>query len=535
MPNWVGWRYEWKPKRNGKGDWTKPPVRADNPSQYAKNNDPATWVSYRQAVQAHEAGQCDGIGFNVLNSKFAVLDIDDCRDQSTGHIAPEAMQIVHRAATYCEVSPSGEGLRIIGLGDGPYLQRKLKVPNSKVSVEVYRACERYFTVTGKPLEGGSFPGGLGNIDRLADDLVRELSPPQAEKVVSLERVRAKAVRPDDLPRDLQNLISNPTCPDRSADFHHAVCWLGDLGYSPERIESLIAGQPIVPERYAERLRAQIEACFSKRKPQDSKMTNAVALETRRASSFTLRGIRWLWPDRFALGKLGLIGGLPDKGKGLISIDLIACVTAKRPLPCNEGYTPQGSVLYFTAEDGIEDTVAPRLMAAGADLDRVHIVQMMRGEDGKRRTFNIVTDLPAMRAKIAEIGDVVLVFIDPMSAYLGVGKVNTSMTTDVRGFLKPLTDLAEETSVAIIGIMHFNKKADVTNAMLRIADSLAYVAAARHVYFVTDDPEVEKRRLFVKAKNNLAPDTKALSYMTGMRKVGVDETTKKEIWAPYVEW
>jgi primase-polymerase (primpol)-like protein len=171
MPNWVGWRYEWKPKSNGSGDWTKPPVRANNPSQYAKNNDPATWVSYRQAVQAHEAGQCDGIGFNVLNSKFAVLDIDDCRDQSTGYIAPEAMQIVHRAATYCEVSPSGEGLRIIGLGDGPYLQRKLKVPNSKVSVEVYRACERYFTVTGKPLEGGSFPGGLDNIDRLADDLV----------------------------------------------------------------------------------------------------------------------------------------------------------------------------------------------------------------------------------------------------------------------------------------------------------------------------------------------------------------------------
>jgi hypothetical protein len=84
-------------------------------------------------------------------------------------------------------------------------------------------------------------------------------------------------------------------------------------------------------------------------------------------------------------------------------------------------------------------------------------------------------------------------------------------------------------------MHFNKKADVTNAMLRIADSLAYVAAARHVYVVVDDTEVDKRRLFVKAKNNLAPDTKALSYMTGLRKVGIDEETKKEIFAPYVIW
>jgi hypothetical protein len=91
---------------------------------------------------------------------------------------------------------------------------------------------------------------------------------------------------------------------------------------------------------------------------------------------------------------------------------------------------------------------------------------------------------------------VLMIIDPMSAYVGVGKVNTSMTTDVRGFLTPLTDLATEKHVAIIGIMHFNKKADVTNAMLRIADSLAYVAAARHVYVVVDDSEVDGRRLFV---------------------------------------
>lgn len=84
-------------------------------------------------------------------------------------------------------------------------------------------------------------------------------------------------------------------------------------------------------------------------------------------------------------------------------------------------------------------------------------------------------------------------------------------------------------------MHFNKNADVTNAMLRIADSLAYVAAARHVYVVVDDPGVEHRRLFVKAKNNLSPDNSALSYMTGVRKVGEDEETGEEIFAPYIIW
>src|SRR5262245_20531891 len=76
----------------------------------------------------------------------------------------------------------------------------------------------------------------------------------------------------------------------------------------------------------------------------------VVLESKLASSFKPRAIRWLWPDRFAIGKLGLIGGLPDKGKGLITCDLFACVTANQPLPCGEGYAPQGSVIYFTAED-----------------------------------------------------------------------------------------------------------------------------------------------------------------------------------------
>jgi putative DNA primase/helicase len=130
-----------------------------------------------------------------------------------------------------------------------------------------------------------------------------------------------------------------------------------------------------------------------------------------------------------------------------------------------------------AEDDIEDTVVPRLIAAGADLTRIHIVKTMR-KDGKERTFNLVTDLPELRKTVERIGNVVLVIIDPMSAYVGVGKVNTSSTTDVRGFLTPLTQMAAELEIAVIGIMHFNKKADVTSAMLRIADSLAYVAAAR---------------------------------------------------------
>jgi putative DNA primase/helicase len=131
--------------------------------------------------------------------------------------------------------------------------------------------------------------------------------------------------------------------------------------------------------------------------------------------------------------------------------------------------------------------------------------------------------------------VVLIVIDPMSAYLGVGQVNTWRNTDVRGFLKPLTDLAAKKHVSIIGVLHFNKKSDETNALLRISDSMAFGATARHVFAALDDPEIEGRRLLAKAKNNLAPDTHALSYMVGTRLVGHDKRNGKEIWAPYAEW
>jgi hypothetical protein len=90
-------------------------------------------------------------------------------------------------------------------------------------------------------------------------------------------------------------------------------------------------------------------------------------------------------------------------------------------------------------------------------------------------------------------------------------------------------------VSIVSIMHFNKKTDVTNALLRISDSLAFGATARHVYAVVDDPE-NKRKLLVKGKNNLAAhDTKALAYGFGAREVGKDKKTGQEIWAPHVVW
>jgi putative DNA primase/helicase len=253
-----------------------------------------------------------------------------------------------------------------------------------------------------------------------------------------------------------------------------------------------------------------------------------------AANLEMCGVDWLWPGRFARGKFELVAGLPDMGKGQIAAFIAAAVTASIALPCDEGTAPQGNVIWFNAEDGERDTVLPRLIAAGGDPKRVHFVNSTRvgGED---KMFSLVTDLRLLRKAIERIGNVVLVIIDPVSAYLGVGKVDGCSATDVRGVLTPLKDMAEELHIAVIGIAHFNKKDDIKSALLRVSDSIAYVAAARHVYAVLDDPEDKNSKLFVKAKNNLARDTKALRYGMGVKKVGHDAKLGVDIIAPFIVW
>jgi DNA polymerase len=264
------------------------------------------------------------------------------------------------------------------------------------------------------------------------------------------------------------------------------------------------------------------------------------LESVRASSIAMEVYDWLWSERFAIGEIGLVVGMPDEGKGQMLAYIASRVTNGLEWANGEGRAPQGNVILLTAEDDVKKTVVPRLKAAGADLDRIEIVRMMHEtKDGAvtKRMFSLISDLDRLREKIVKMGNVKLVEIDPVSAYMGFGKVDSYRTTDVRAILGPLKDLAEELSVAIIGIMHFNKKIDVTNVLLRVSDSLAFVAAPRHVFGVIDDPD-NGRKLVVRAKNNLAAaeqKKKSLAFHFDVMQVGVDARNDKPIQAPFIVW
>jgi hypothetical protein len=129
-----------------------------------------------------------------------------------------------------------------------------------------------------------------------------------------------------------------------------------------------------------------------------------------------------------------------------------------------------------------------------------------------------------------------VLIDPISAYLGIGKVDSYRDTDVRAALGPLKDLAEEMRAAVITVMHFNKKVDITNALLRVSNSMAFVGLPRHAYGVIADAE-NARKLFVRAKNNDAAesDNQTLAYHFDAREVGEDLETGEPIRAPFIVW
>ncbi len=128
-------------------------------------------------------------------------------------------------------------------------------------------------------------------------------------------------------------------------------------------------------------------------------------------------VDWVWPGRLARGKLTIIAGDPSMGKSQISMAVAARLSTGTQWP-DGGRARRGSTIVLSAEDAMSDTISPRLVAAGADRKRVHVLKSVRTEKGKRRSFSLQEDLAALGEKIGELGDVALVIIDPITSYMG---------------------------------------------------------------------------------------------------------------------
>jgi hypothetical protein len=250
------------------------------------------------------------------------------------------------------------------------------------------------------------------------------------------------------------------------------------------------------------------------------------LISQRLSSIEPEKIEYVWPGRIAAGKLTLIAGKPGVGKSNWVCFTAATVTNGGVWPCNEGRAPVGNVVVLSAEDGVADTIVPRMMAAGANLDRVEVIRGVEDERG-RKTFDIKVDIDLLEQKVKELGNVKLIVIDPISAYMG--KIDGHGNVETRSVLEPLADMADRLRIAVVAITHLNKGGSGTQGVLeRFIGSIAFIAAARAGFVVIDDDD-EGRVLFLEVKNNLAKKRKGLAFRR------LQTVVESDIVASFVDW
>lgn len=226
-----------------------------------------------------------------------------------------------------------------------------------------------------------------------------------------------------------------------------------------------------------------------------------------ASEIKPEPVRWLWTNRIPLGKVTVIDGDPGLGKSLLGLEIGARVSRGEALPGDEAGLSGGAVI-LSAEDGLADTIRPRLETAGADLNRVVIVRWAPEKAGERTVSQVPRDIPRVEEAIARVGAKVVV-IDVLMAYLG-SETNSYRDQDVRLALAPLASLATASQAAVLVIRHLTKTAG-GNPLYRGGGSIGVIGAARAGMLVAADPEDTDLRLLAMTKSNLGRPAATLAY------------------------
>jgi putative DNA primase/helicase len=254
-----------------------------------------------------------------------------------------------------------------------------------------------------------------------------------------------------------------------------------------------------------------------------------------ADQITPKKIVWLWSNRFAQ-KLNLIVGNPDEGKGLITYYIAACCTTGRDWFDATNMVGPSEVLLLNGEEDWDDTVVPRLMAAGADRSKVRWLKMSASKDGKikEKELQLDRDISALENFLEEHPTIRLVVVDPVSNYLGNAKMIDEQK--IREVLTPLKEIANRRQITVICVMHLNKKVEL-DAIHRIGGAMAFVGVARMVWLVApklnEDGTASDESLMVKVKGNIVQrNLKGLSFKVNVNYVPIEG---EQVAVPYVEW
>lgn len=248
----------------------------------------------------------------------------------------------------------------------------------------------------------------------------------------------------------------------------------------------------------------------------------------RASDIKPRPVFWLWKNRLALGTLGLLAGRQGAGKSTLAYWIAARLTRGELYGHYQG-KPK-AVLICAAEDAWDFTIVPRLMAAGADLTRIHRVEVVSAL-GAHVGLSLPGDLGEVE-KSAIDTDAALMLLDPLMSRLG--KLDTHRDAEVRQALEPLVDVCNRVSMSAFGLIHHNKSAS-TDPLQLVMASTAFTAVARSVHTVMRDPDddTNARRLFGTPKNNLGrDDLPTFSFTISGHPIDTDEGVA---WTGRLDW
>jgi hypothetical protein len=266
--------------------------------------------------------------------------------------------------------------------------------------------------------------------------------------------------------------------------------------------------------------------------------NTLFLITRKASDIVTTRLKWLWENRIPAGKITLVTGKPGCGKSTVVADIIARVTNGTDFPDGTKNTmgPK-QVLIAASEDDPSDTLVPRLQAAGANLEKVHIIEMtcLQGKEKKgkrglsRKTLDLKRDAKMLLDAVQQNPDIALLVLDPITSFFGQADQNKDK--DIRPVMDAIAHLCQKCGITVVGLIHGNKRSDV-DALQKVLGASAVAGSARAVWGFSTDPEDKEKHHMTLVKGNLSKKRSGMEYHIGDSMIDI---AGEQVSVPHVIW
>ena len=522
LPQWV--IYGRPGTEPGSRPW-KTPYRPQFPELKAAANQSRTWSGYDLAVDAHNKAGFAGIGFVFAAGGGLVgVDLDNCLQG--GQLDPGAAAWVERFNSYTEVSPSGKGLHIFCRGELP--GKGVKKPLA----EMYDR-GRYFTITGdsygppRPLQSAQEA-----IDALYAELTarRDTDTGEAGETPTEGKRKPVGLSDDELLEKAMRSQHRNRRSDGGEGATFAELWAGDISRyndddsaadqalcnmlafwtncGTERIDRLFRQSALYRPKWDEVHGADTyggltisEAISTMTGPgydpdykpaADRDFPPAVI---RPLSGISPKPVDWLWYPYIPRGKITLVNADPGAGKTYLLLKLASLVSTGAPFyedPAGISRKP-GTVLLQNAEDGIADTIVPRLLEMSPDMTRIHNID--------ERDRGLTFDDPRIGEAMQLIQPTLAIF-DPIQEYIG-GDADMNRANQVRPTMSRLMRQGEPYETAMLLVMHLSKMTKAST-FYRALGSIDFVSAARSMLTIVKDPDNPGGRLMCHDKSSLAP-------------------------------